>query len=257
MKFHEILGIRENATLNEIEAAYTKKKRLLSTNKHLMCLSSYQKKYEELEMAYQQSIEWLVLSPQERIKEKSDSIEKPHTEIRLYSSAIGICTLCTTNCYDEEEKETCPYCCEPLDCCAYTFDGAIILAVIAGVVYFAVQIVRAIIDQKDESDKQKRIAKYDSAVASNMRLQEELVRINDQIRDAQTERERLESILIESLAFSTLFESMGTISFQNVLNKQKLILDEYEKKIAKLNIEKKDLQDKIDANSKIIHSGRR
>lgn len=257
MKFHEILGIRENATPHEIEAAYTKKKRLLNTNKHLMYLPSYQEKHEEIERAYQQSIEWLGLSPQERIKEKSNNIEKPHTGIRLYSSAIGICTLCTTNCYGEEDKETCPYCCEPLDCCAYTFDGAIILAVIAGVVYGAVQIIIAIIHHKDESDKQKRIAKYDSAVASNMRLQEELIRINDQIRDTQAERDRLESILIESLAFSTLFESMGTISIQNVLNKHKLILDEHEKKITKLNIEKKDLQDKIDANSKIIHFGRR
>jgi len=220
MKYHKILGIEENATEQEIIAAYEKKQDMLCNNIELLSDDSISKKTDELLTAKAECMKWLMSTSSQRrsmrMKESRNTLMNPNI---LYSQPIGFCSACCYSCHG---------CCgDGIVDCGNIVDGGcylmIGLAIISGIIQIASwgketgtrnEIRQLEIENQRLQDSIARLR------AENQNMPESLRIANDKLKEARTVVSDEEKQYKRIVSFCQFFEILGCDSYEVIKERQ-------------------------------------
>ena len=253
MKCHRILGVRESATENEIEAAFSDKKNSILINPETISSSCMEKKIEELQSAKTRCLDWLSLTSAEkrsaRLKEAHDTPTSPTT---LYSS--GCCSACTSGCCGSDR--TCNNCCgsECVSCAGYIDIGIYSLlgiGAVAGLFSLLPKMTRSIRESNERNRQQRRQA----AIEENQRLQQDLSVAKTQQRRANDNLTTVSKQFSETILFCNLFETIGCTSCVEIVVAEQKLMDAAQRQISQETENVNRIQERIQKNNQIINQG--
>lgn len=252
MKCHEILGIKENSTIHEIENAYLNKMDILLEYQSDLNDSAYSLKAEEIATAYYDCLAWCDKSTSEKIRSKlTQNITNQSKQVRLYE--IGFCSALGGECENE--------CCDGCGCegCGTAVDGLIYVAigigVLSGVIMLGSKIYNSHVEAKAEEERRKRQRNYNQAVNDNDSLGREQRNINDKMNREKSELDRLKQQQSEIVSFAKFSEALGakdTTRIQQNISKK---VHEKKQSVDNMQRQESEIRSKIDKNDEIIRRG--
>lgn len=260
MRCHDILGIKENATLIEIEEAYSRKTKNLDKSKDVLLPGSLEIKLKELLNAKNECVAWIDKSAVDRIKGRAaESMQSRTSDIRLNEICFGPCTFTDICCGACTDALGCDCCCPEIEVsCCYTVCGSQAVPVIADIGIYAWIIWAAYKDKKEKQEKQEREyriqqanrAREDNAIINSQLTQclAEQAKCADQVR---AEEEKV--LFVES--FMAMFTKFGTTNGQAVVTKQKEELGKTQTALSDCRKKETELRNRIKENQRIIDAG--
>lgn len=252
MRFHDILGVRENATLSDVENAYNTKMTALSGQCEILPEAAYYKKREELDKAKGDCLLWISTPNAEKAKKRFAEGAKSWTSPnRVNGVQIGCCTVCDYVC-----GSGCG--CEDDSCCI-GFCGSQTVPIACDVIGYVIIGIYALIGLfrfgKWISEGNKE-ARYDNAVSEQPELQRKLAESSNTVREvtfAQSVKEKRERDLN---LFADFFETLGVNSTEDLRTQEHERVLTHSATISAAQREHDRLQKRIEANEKIIQKGR-
>lgn len=224
MRCHDILGIRENATAEQIEAAYSEKLEKLEAGADVLSPIANEKKRTELAGARQMCLDWLDKKGIQRIGQRiADEVIPRPNEFRTNACWFGPMTLGYN------------LCCVP---CGLTDGGTLCIMGIGDIFIYAMLIHAYIKDRQfwDEiAEDKKRKERAEEARKAIARFESDLSRCRaDQIKwqnQVRRDNQQLEYLR----AYADLFAAMGAADSRNLVRHQEQILSESRSKLEELN----------------------
>lgn len=252
MRFHDILGVRENATLSDVENAYNTKMIALSGQCEILPEAAYDKKREELDKAKGDCLVWISTPNSEKAKKRfAEGAKSWASPNRVNGVQIGCCTVCDYVCGSGSGCED-DSCC--IGCC-----GSQTIPIACDVIGYVIIGIYALIGLfrfgKWISDG-NREARYDNAVREQPELQRKLAESADWVREvtfAQSVKEKRERDLN---LFANFFESMGVNATEELRIQEHERVMAHSSEISAAQREHDRLQKRIDSNNKTIQKGR-
>ena len=256
MRFHDILGVRENATLSDVENAYNTKQDTLFGQRDILPDAAYNKKQQELEKAKSDCLMWISTPSFEKTKKRFIEGTKSWTSPnRMNGITIGCCTVCDDVC-----GSTCNNCGWGTDdsCCEYHC-GSQAVPIFCDVVGYIIIGIYALIGLFkfgkwiNAGNKESR---YDNAVQEQPQLQLKLAESADKVREvtfALSVKEKRERDLNR---FSDFFEAMGVNSTEELRIQERERVEAHSAEIRAAQREHDKIQKRIDSNNKTIQKGR-
>lgn len=252
MHCHDVLGITENASLEEIRGAYEKKAQILASSSDTISADAYTTKQNEIDMAQNECISWCSQSNPDKLRLRMRQTKPQRKQpVRLYAVCFGPCTctdICcgssccetsssfdTSCCERETGSQTCPIVCD-----------AILWAPIA--LTIAYYIIRALWTLISDAARNHASAKEERIRARISNLRSELS-ATVQERTALEQQLGLESERLAFLsAFATVFASMGVKDTTDITNAQEMKARELRTQILKCHDQERALQSEIRIN---------
>lgn len=254
MRSHDILGIHENASLEEIERAYSRKLSVLKDRKNQLTVLAFAKKAGELDTALEECTVWQSKSAKEKLKGRlSEANPLRKSDVRLMSTCIGPCTFVDVCCGMAcDGSTTQPSCCEemgatqaiPLLC-----DGGMwAMLVCAGIAK-----CREWDAETKQADRMRR-AQY--ARNENVHLTAELgtclqqqttlsLKVQEEMKTAGTVR-----------AFANVFATMGADVDSVIVTRQENAVAEAQRLLNESKVKETQIRNKISQNDRDIAAAR-
>lgn len=212
MHCHDVLGISETASIEEIKSAYALKMQFLASSCKKIPADAYITKQNELDLAQSDCIKWCSQNKSEKLKLRMEEVKKEgkHTT-RMYSVCFGPCTFTDfccgaacdgssvnppTCCEQSTGSQTCPIICD-----------AIIWA--PGVIYVGYHIIRFLCEIIADAFRNRARVKEE-------RIRARIADLRSQLASTSQKRTQLEQQLgpesdkLSYLeAFTVVFSNMG------------------------------------------------
>ncbi|MBR5020997.1 MAG: hypothetical protein IKY17_05145 [Oscillospiraceae bacterium] len=198
MRCHDILGIRENATAEQIEAAYSEKIEKLGAGADVLGLAADERKRSELAQARQMCLAWTEKKGIQRVTERiAEEIIPRSNELRTYALCCGPMTLVNN------------LCCIP---CELSDPGTLCIALAGDLGIYAVlghayYKDRQFWKEVNEREERKRLA---------AQAREEIERLDDELRACRLaqydwkDRVYEDQVHLDYIrAYAELFEALG------------------------------------------------
>ena len=241
MKCHKILGIEENATEQEIVAAYQKRYGRLCNNEELLQSAMISQKSEELMAAKSDCMKWLTLTNSEkksmRLKESKNSLLNSNV---LYSSPIGLCSgacsgacdgyasgggFCCCDCFfcfDPQNTENSVMgCARIIDIGFYIAMGLLTLTGIRFLAKYLQGVITKCKISKLEDDNRKHREKLGRLIAEINSLQRTLDEITgNNLSNSQNVLLKAQCQYDVVNSFCCFFESLGCKNFEDIQSRQ-------------------------------------
>lgn len=175
MKYHDILGIRENATPQKIDAAYTEKETLLVRQREELGEKAFSTKKREIDKAKADCLVWLELPHAERLKRRAAEYVKAAPN-RTNGVVFGVCTgidaLCGNVCNGCGSRDS-EGCCEDACGCGGVPIAIDAIAWTAVAILLIVKISQGIF----RISRRWRIRRYNNAVTEKPHLESQIASI--------------------------------------------------------------------------------
>lgn len=254
MHCHDVLGITENASLEEIRGAYEKKAQILASSSNTISADAYKTKQNEIDMAQNECISWCSQSNPDKLKLRMQQT-KPQSKqpTRLYSVCFGPCT-CTDMCCGSacDGSSVAPSCCEHTtgsQTCPIVCD---VIFWAPGVIYVGFHIIRFLYEAISDAVRNHAQTKADRIRAriSNLRSQ---LSTTVQKRTALEQQLGLESERLAYLsAFATAFASIGVRDTADITSAQDIKVRELRNQILECHDQERALQAEIRTNEQSL-----
>jgi len=253
MHCHDVLGISETASIEEIKSAYALKMQFLTSSCEKIPADAYTTKQNELDLAQSDCIKWCSQNRPEKVKLRMQEtkVDNKHTT-RMYSVCFGPCT-CTDMCCGaacDGSSVNPPTCCEQStgsQTCPIICD-AIIWA--PGVIWVGYHILRflftAIADaiRNHSRAKEERIRARIAELRSRMSTSAQLRTVLE--RQLGEETKTLEYLN----AFTNLFSSMGVTNTTAITSSQDSKVRNLRNQILTHHDEERSLSEEIATNER-------
>lgn len=182
-KCHDILGVRETADSETIEAAFVAKCDSLALNGTALQKEAYSRKQAELITAKKDCLSWLTTPPADRIKMRikasAQSLSSPN---RMNGVTIGCCTVCDDVC-----GSTCNNCGWGTDdsCCEYHCGSQAvpIFCDVVGYIFIGIYALIGLFKFGRWISRSNQENRYDIAVREQPELQRKLSEAAERVRE--------------------------------------------------------------------------
>lgn len=262
MHCHEILGVRESASWEDIECAFSEKCTRLTSNKDVLGIVPYERKIQELKTAKKECLEWKDKSFSARTLSRVSEYSSQVTS----SNRVNECCIGPFSCVDY----FCGYiCCGNVGSHDYGFIAACCCdesslnytpTIWCDVVLYAGLVWLWFSDRKEkkkaeEAEIRKRQA--ERARSENAQLEEKLRQCLATQKNIQEQLQEEEKTGKTLAAFISFFSSLGDVDGQTVTENQKLRIQGKRASLEKSREKERELRDKIKNNQRIIDAGNR
>lgn len=254
MHCHDVLGISETASLEEIKIAYTEKTQHLSSSFNLISADAYATKQRELELAQADCFSWRLQSSPDKLKLRMQET-KTNTKqsTRMYSVCFGPCTctdMCCGSACDGSAVDT--SCCEKYfgsQTCPIICDVAIWAP---GVIYVGYHIIHFLYEIISD-------AAHNRARAKEERIRAKIADLRSQLSATTQRRTHLEQQLgPESqklsylTAFTSAFASMGVANTSVITSEQEARVKDLRNSILACHDQERALRSEITLNEQSL-----
>ncbi len=260
MHCHEVLGVRENATQEDIECAFSEKCTRIANCKDVLGIVPYERKIQELNTAKKECLEWRDKSFQSRTLSRCLEFSSQVTSNnRVNECCIGpvsfIDWLCGYMCcgnVGSHDYGFCAACCCDDSSLNYTPTIWCDIALYAAGIIFS---LRGLKEKRDTVAREYRIRQAEMARTENVHLEEQLGHcLSEQknIQDRLREEEKLNDAIAAHIA---LFSAIGTADPQPIYDNQQRRIRTQRDVLEKARKCERELRDKIKSNQRTIDAG--
>ena len=260
MRCHEILGIRENASVAEINNAYITKRDKLASNQDVLGMVPYGVKCKELDSAKRECLDWSQKSITGRIKERLENAS-PYSsnDLRINQFCCGPCT-CTDICCGEMSNACgCDCLCGEVEVsCCHSVCGSQAIPIIADIAIFAFwgwDLYKKWKAKQEQEDREYRIRQAERAREDNVRLQEQLARCQADQKNIQNNVRNEEQLAQVINAHVSFFNLIGVVGTEAITSNQKSRLQAKKDEMERSRRKERELQEKIASNQRTIDAG--
>lgn len=262
MHCHDVLGIQEAATEEEIAFAYHNKITQLYAAVGKMPADAYSYKLKELKSAYEECIEWRKKPKTEKIEERMEETSShKSSQVKLYSSGIciGPCTCLDACCYCGNTG-TSTFCIStvgsqavPIICDSLIWLSAVI-AIASGLLPGISDRAKQRKSERESIKEAARQSKIENILEENRVLQQQLVACESRIASLQEQVETIERAGTDNAAFSNMFTEIGVTDNQVLSDNQKEQIQVLQSQIKSCKEQAVEIRDAIAVNQRRIES---
>lgn len=258
MHCHDVLGIQENATRDEINLAFSIKLSKLESCKDVLGLAPYSLKIRELEDAQKGCIAWSERPAISRYKDRiAQTLNSVSSDVRLNEFCCGPCTF-TDIC--------CGVCVSGCDClcpeveisCCYTVCGSQAIPIISDLIiyaYWAFSLFTKWKKKQEVEEREYRIRQAERARSENAHLEEQLNKCRSEQKRLLEKLHGEEDLNIIVTAHMKMFSAIGTASLQPISDNQEKRIRARQDELDKNRKRERELQGEIASNQRIIDAG--
>lgn len=254
MKYHDILGIRENATPQKIDAAYTEKETLLVRQREELGEKAFSTKKREIDKAKADCLVWLELPHAERLKRRAAEYAKAAPN-RTNGVVFGVCTgidaLCGNVCNGCGSRDS-EGCCEDACGCGGVPIAIDAIAWTAVAILLIVKISQGIF----RISRRWRIRRYNNAVTEKPHLESQIASIRSSADRKIQEQRSKETRQRELNIYADFFESIGSASTSEVRAQESARVEKQKDEVARTEQNINDLNARLEKVNEIIRQGR-
>lgn len=260
MRCHEILGIRETASVAEINQAYISKRDKLTSKQDILDIVPYSIKCQELDSAKAECLDWahkpIVGRVKERVTKASAGSGK---DVRLHEFCCGPCTFTDICCGVCVDGMGCDCLCPEVEVsCCHTVCGSQALPIIFDLVIYAYagfSIFTKWKEKQEEEAREYRIRQAERAREDNVRLQEQLARCQADQKNIQNNVRNEEQLAQVINAHVSFFNSIGAVGTDAITSNQNSRLQAKKDEMEGSRRKERELQEKIASNQRTIDAG--
>ncbi len=262
MHCHDVLGIQEAATEEEIAFAYHSKTTQLNNSVGKMPADAYSYRLKEIKSAYEECIEWRKKPNTEKIEERMEKTSRHKSgQVKLYSSGIciGPCTCLDACCYCGNTG-TSTFCIStvgsqavPIICDSLIWLGAVI-SIASGLLPGISDRAKQRKIERESIKIASRQSKIENILEENRVLQQQLVGCESRIASLQKQIETIEKAGTDNAAFSNLFSEMGVTENQVLSENQKEQIQVLQSQIKSCEEQAVEIKAAIASNQRRIES---
>lgn len=251
MHCHDVLGLSETASVEEINIAYDQKMQFLISSYGKIPTDAYTTKQSELKLAQRDCITWCSQNKSEKLKLRMEETKKEskHTT-RMYSVCFGPCTFTDfccgaacdgssvnppTCCEQSTGSQTCPIICD-----------AIIWA--PGVIYVGYHVIRFLCEMIADGVRNRARAKEERVRARIADLRSQLASTSQKRTQLEQQLGPESDILSYLEAFTSAFSSMGVENTSVITSEQKARVKDLRNSILACHDQEKTLRSEIALN---------
>ena len=242
MKYHDILGIRENATPQKIDAAYTEKETLLVRQREELGEKAFSTKKREIDKAKADCLVWLELPHAERLKRRAAEYVKAAPN-RTNGVVFGVCTgidaLCGNVCNGCGSCGGVPI---AIDAIAWTAVAILLIVKISQGIF--------------RISRRWRIRRYNNAVTEKPHLESQIASIRSSADRKIQEQRSKETRQRELNIYADFFESIGSASTSEVRAQESARVEKQKDEVARTEQNINDLNARLEKVNEIIRQGR-
>lgn len=252
MKCHDILGIRENATAQKIDAAYREKAMILARQRDDLSEKAFTTKSGEIDKAKADCLVWLELPHTERLKRRAAEYVKAAPN-RMNGTVFGVCTgidaLCgdACTCGSGDSEGLCEDACRWGDV-PIAIDG---IAWTAVAIFLIVKISQGIA----HLSRGGRVRRYNNALTEKPRLEAQIAAIRSSEDQKIQEQHIKEYRERELIVYTEFFESIGSAPTSEVRALESARVDQHKAEILRIEQNIYNLNSRLEKANAIIRRG--
>lgn len=260
MHCHDVLGIQENATRDEIDLAFSIKRSKIESGKDVLGLVPYSLKVQELENAQKECIAWSKRPAISRFKDRiTQTLSPTSNDVRLNEFCCGPCTFTDVCCGACVNSAGCDCLCPEVEVsCCYTVCGSQAIPIISDLIiyaYWAFSLFSKWKKKQEAEEREYRIRQAERARSENVHLEEQLSKCRSEQRRLLEQLHKEENLNIVVAAHMKLFSAIGTASLQPISDNQEKRIRAKQDELDKNRKRERKLQDKIANNQRTIDAG--
>lgn len=260
MHCHEILGIQENASCEEVEQAYSSKHSKIESSKDVLGAIPFSFKVRELEAAREDCIAWTKKTALSRFKERvAKAPTRQSSDIRLNEFCCGPCTFTDICCGAMNNVCGCDCLCPEVEVsCCHTVCGSQAIPIIADLgiyAYWAWSLYSKWKEKQEAEAREYRIRQAERARTENVHLEEQLGRCRSEQKNIQDKLREEETLNNSVVAHIALFAAIGTTDLQPIYDNQQRRVQAKRDELENARKRERELQEKIRSNQRTIDAG--
>lgn len=260
MRCHEILGIQENASREEIERAFSCKYSKIESGKDVLGLVPFSLKVKEIEAAKNDCLAWTERTALSRFKERvTEASSRQSSDVRLNEFCCGPCTFTDICCGAMNNVCGCDCLCPEVEVsCCHTVCGSQAIPIIADIgiyAYWAWSLYSKWKEKQEAEAREYRIRQAERARTENVHLEEQLGRCRSEQKSIQGKLREEENLINAVVAHIAMFSAFGTADLQPIYDNQQKRVQAKRDELEKAHKRERELQDKIKSNQRTIDAG--